>query len=82
MANKDIRIALNAIGNFFLLNSSSSEPSSTISISPTVPNTGNTPDRSGTLICEFLAKNCSNNPDTMSRKIEGILVFDAVMSKT
>jgi hypothetical protein len=66
---------------FDLFNSSSSEPSSTMRISPTVPKTGSKRLRSGTMILNAAVSCLTPHPRINNNITGGILVFEAVRSK-
>jgi hypothetical protein len=67
---------------FLLLSSSrSSDPSSTISIRPTVPRRGRENEISGISILIRVANSFINHPRARSRITDGILVLDEVRSK-
>ena len=73
---KDFPIKLNLV----LLNSSSKEPSSTISISPKVPKTGKAAEKSGTIMLNHKVSCFTNQPNRNKSITEGTLVFDDVKS--
>ena len=67
-------------GSFDLFISSSREPSKTISINPTVPNTGKIGFKSGMFIFNLVEISLTQNPKISNKITEGILVLEAVMS--
>jgi hypothetical protein len=69
-------------GNFDLLSSSSNEPSSTISINPTVPSIGNIDVKSGTNIWKVLAPYLTAQPTISNNITDGIFVFNELILKT
>lgn len=69
------------IGNFFLFNSNSKEPSSTISINPIVPRTGNTVAKLGISIFKKTKSCFMPQPKSKRRITDGILVLEEVKSK-
>src|SRR5690606_25402680 len=62
-------------------NSSSSEPSKTIKISPMVPKTVSISDKSGIVSCKKSAPCFTAQPQASNNITDGILVRDAVTSK-
>lgn len=69
------------IGNLVLSTFNSNDPSNTISINPTVPKTGSSGFRLGTLILNTLHACCTSHPATSNNITEGILVKELVRSK-
>lgn len=65
---------------FALLNSSSSDPSRTMRISPTVPSTGSRELRSGILTFIMMVTCFTHQPSKSSRITEGILEMDELIS--
>jgi hypothetical protein len=63
------------------LRSNSNEPSSTIRIKPMVPITGRTGVRSGIEILKKVVPCFTNHPKVSNNIMDGILVFDEVISK-
>lgn len=63
-----------------LLNSSSKDPSRTITIKPIVPKIGSSPLRLGTLILKTSVNCCNPYPERSKRITDGIFVLDVVKS--
>lgn len=85
MANSGIKATANAFitkCSFPGLISSSSAPSRTMSIKPTVPITGSKGFRFGGIIFVKLLKYWTATPKASNRITDGILVLDDDMSKT
>lgn len=74
--NDDLKIVLSL--EVFISNSK--DPSKTINISPTVPNTGSISDKFGILRSKKLLSWRTAIPNKSNRITEGILVFEEVMS--
>jgi hypothetical protein len=68
-------------GNLVILNSSSSEPSSTMRIRPNVPSIGSSAVRFGIFIFSIAEPCCTSHPKNSNSKTDGILVLDEVRSK-